>query len=155
MKNFRVNSIRNVAYFLLFFTFFLSGCGEKSVKVGNYVKIDDTFFSLEIADTKEKRKKGLMHRDFLEQNHGMLFVFEETDLHTFWMKNTLIPLKIIWIAEDLQVVDIQNAYPCKKAPCRVYEPKAKAKFVLEVNVTALENLKVGDSIEYFFKNGVS
>tara|TARA_Y100000310_G_scaffold280512_1_gene300308 strand:- start:4369 stop:4818 length:450 start_codon:yes stop_codon:yes gene_type:complete len=88
---------------------------------------------VEIADTLEERALGLMHRDALEENKGMFFIFEREDMHSFWMKNTYIPLDIIFISEDLRVVDIIQAELCKKSPCKNYTPKEKALYVLEVN----------------------
>jgi uncharacterized membrane protein (UPF0127 family) len=88
---------------------------------------------VELADTPEERAKGLMHREVLEENRGMLFIFEREDKHSFWMKNTLIPLDMIFISEDLKIVDIIEAMPCEKDPCESHTPKEKALYVLEVN----------------------
>ncbi|MFB6182833.1 MAG: DUF192 domain-containing protein, partial [Candidatus Nanohaloarchaea archaeon] len=67
--------------------------------------------TLEIADTREERKKGLMFRKSLKNNHGMLFIFNKSANRTFWMKNTYIPLNIIFINENLTIVKIVNAEP--------------------------------------------
>jgi len=60
----------------------------------------------------------------------------------FWMKDTLIPLDIIFINKDLRIVDIIQAVPCKKDPCKVYTPKNKAKYVLEVNKDFAKDNKI-------------
>lgn len=72
-------------------------------------------FKLEIAKTVIERAKGLMFREKLDENKGMLFIFPTVEKHGFWMKNTLIPLDIIWIDESNKVVYIKkNVLPCKK-----------------------------------------
>lgn len=95
-------------------------------------------FTPEIVDTPETRRKGLMNRESLENNTGMLFVFEHEAVYPFWMKNTLIPLTMVWIAEDGKIIDQQDAVPCKQADCPNYVPAGKAKYVLEVNMGELE-----------------
>lgn len=90
-------------------------------------------FTIEIADTVEKRQQWLMYRKELPENRGMLFVFDRLDIHNFWMKNTLIPLDMIWLDSDFTIVDIQTAEPCVQEPCRDYIPKELAKYVLEIN----------------------
>jgi uncharacterized membrane protein (UPF0127 family) len=63
----------------------------------------------------------------------MLFVFEKEALYPFWMKNTLIPLDMIWIDVQGKVIDIQTANPCTTDTCQDYIPSAKALYVLELN----------------------
>lgn len=74
-----------------------------------------------------------MNVPFLAKNKGMLFVFDRLDIHPFWMKDTLIPLDIIWLDHDLQVVDIQSAEPCTTTICKSYFPVALSQYVLEIN----------------------
>lgn len=63
----------------------------------------------------------------------MVFVFDTPAIHSFWMKNTLIPLDIVWIDEKHTVVHIVTAQPCKTKSCPIYTPETSAKYVLEVN----------------------
>ena len=109
----------------------------------NLIKIN-----IEIADDNEKRMKGLMFREKLNENEGMLFVFDDEQYQTFWMKNTLIPLDIIFIDKNLKIVDIKNAVPCKEEPCVIYKSEKAAEYVLEVNknFTIKKGIKVGDNI---------
>ncbi len=95
----------------------------------------DSCFDVEIADSDEERTRGLMYRDSLCSDCGMLFVYGEEGNYKFWMKNTLIPLDIIWLDEDLEVVYISNAVPCKVEECELYGPSSdvKSKYVLEIN----------------------
>jgi hypothetical protein len=88
----------------------------------------------EIADTAEKLQRGLMFRTSMGENEGMLFVFNDEQPRTFWMKDTLIPLDIIFISSAGEVVDIKkNFVPCAAEPCPSYTSKQSARYVLEVN----------------------
>lgn len=83
--------------------------------------IKNTCFSIEIASTQEQRAIWLMNRTFLEQDAWMLFVFEQPGTYNFWMKNTLIPLDIIRLDEDLYVQHIKHeAMPCTRDICPSY-----------------------------------
>src|SRR3989344_3516093 len=80
----------------------------------NKVCFFEKCFDIEIASTSEELSKGLMFRENLEKNSGMLFIFPENGIYGFWMKNTLIPLDIIWINSNKEIVFIKdNALPCK------------------------------------------
>ncbi len=93
-----------------------------------------TCVDLEIADTESSRARGLMFREDLPENSGMLFVFPEEGIYSFWMKNTLLSLDMIWLDKDLKVVQIKSSVPvCATPECPSYDPQVKAKYVLEVN----------------------
>jgi hypothetical protein len=107
---------------------------------------------VEIADTRPERTKGLMYRysESLPQDHGMFFIFEKEEALNFWMKNTLIPLDMVFFDRDYKVVSVvKNAQPCTKEPCDIYPSDKPAKFVLEVNGGFADsiNLKEGDKAE--------
>lgn len=94
-----------------------------------------------------------MFRENLPQDEGMLFIFNEEGSYPFWMKNTLIPLDIIWIDENKEVVFIsENSQPCKDDFCSNINPGRSAKYVLEVNggIAKKIGLKTGDSINLKF-----
>jgi uncharacterized membrane protein (UPF0127 family) len=87
----------------------------------------------------------------LAQNRGMFFVFNTEEERNFWMKNTLIPLDIIWINKDKEVVYIKNeAPPCNDTVCPIISPQAKAMYVLELNGGVCEKigLKTGDKLDF-------
>jgi len=87
--------------------------------------------SVEIARTDPDRARGLMHRRELAPDAGMLFLFDETGAHPFWMKNTLIPLDMIFIAEDGRVAGVvARAVPGDLSPRSAGGP---SRYVLEVN----------------------
>lgn len=108
-------------------------------------------FDVEIVRTEEEKKTGLMNREHLDPDDGMLFLFENKGVYNFWMKNTLIPLDIIWIDENKKVVFIkENAMPCNFEDCEVFYPNQKAKYVLEINGGLAEKygIKVGDIADF-------
>lgn len=100
----------------------------------------------ELAETGEERSQGLMFREHLEE--GMLFVFETESIHSFWMKNTLIPLDMIWIGKNKQVVHLEHAVLCTTENCGLYTPSAPALYVLETNAGFVETngVSVGDTV---------
>jgi len=110
-------------------------------------------FNVELAKTTSEITRGLMFRESLNADSGMLFVFEREGAYPFWMKNTLIPLDIIWISAAKKVVYMsENTEPCKDEYfCPSIEPGKNAKYVLELNGGVAERigLKTGDPIEIF------
>jgi hypothetical protein len=107
-------------------------------------------FQVELAKTEAEKNRGLMNVAKLDKNKGMLFIFDKEGIYPFWMKNTLIPLDIIWIDNNYKVVFISpNAQPCLNLICPSIIPPAKAMFVLEINAGIVEqiNLKIGDEIK--------
>ncbi|MFH1054937.1 MAG: DUF192 domain-containing protein [Candidatus Altiarchaeota archaeon] len=120
---------------------------SRSIDESDSVCFKDSCVKVEIADNESGRMKGLMFRETLPPDRGMLFIFEEEGIHSFWMKNTLIPLDIIWLDSNMRVVNIEHAAPCKADPCQSYNPGETAKYVLEVNggYATEHGIKVGDT----------
>ncbi|MBI4164096.1 MAG: DUF192 domain-containing protein [Candidatus Aenigmarchaeota archaeon] len=91
-------------------------------------------FNVEVADTPIKRTIGLMNRTALPEKSGMLFIFDQEGIQGFWMKNTLIPLDMVFISADKKITHIQrNAQPCKTLDCQIYSSEKPAKYVVEIN----------------------
>ena len=104
-------------------------------------------FTVEMATTPSQQERGLMFRKDLAPNAGMLFDFVNEGPQAFWMKNTLIPLDMVWIDEAHRIVHIaHDVPPCKADPCPDYPPHAKASSVLELaaGAAARHHLKEGD-----------
>jgi len=133
--------------FLLIFLVILTSCSKQNVVlIGN--DAGNVIVNVEIVDDAAKRAQGLMFREFLDDKNGMLFVFDDEDYHSFWMKNTLIPLDMIFISEDFKIVDVIYAEPCGEDNCESFKPVKAAKYVLEVNgnFTIKNEIKIGNKI---------
>ena len=120
-------------FLVIFLLIFLASCAQNSDQVLINNGKEDIIINVQIADDNEERVQGLMFIEKLDENGGMLFIFEKEDYQAFWMKNTLIPLDMIFINDELQIVDIKNAIPCKQDPCNVYTSNQPARYVLEIN----------------------
>ncbi|MEK6816105.1 MAG: DUF192 domain-containing protein [Nanoarchaeota archaeon] len=129
------------ACFLIILLILLAGCSNR-----DYAELDGKRLSLEMADTPDKRAAGLMFRESLCEGCGMLFTFDEEDYHPFWMKNTLIPLDMVFINSRMEVVDMLYAAPCDTEECLSYIPKEKVKYVLEVNAYTFDETIIGEKL---------
>jgi len=111
----------------------------------------DLTINVEIAKSKKQRALGLMFREQLVANKGMLFIFEEEAIQRVWMKNTLIPLDIIFISAEANIISIfKNIQPCRHNPCAIYSSNQKAKYMLEVNAgfVADKSIAVAEKIRF-------
>jgi uncharacterized membrane protein (UPF0127 family) len=112
---------------------------------------DGYVVSVETVADDELRAQGLMWRDRLRPATGMLFFFAEDGEYPFWMKNTLIPLDMIWIDSSKKVARIRHDVPpCKIENCPNYPPHAIARYVLEVDggTAKKHGLKEGDVLRF-------
>jgi uncharacterized membrane protein (UPF0127 family) len=112
---------------------------------------DGTRVRLELAVTDEERQLGLMFRDVLPADHGMLFIFQTDAALDFWMKNTFIPLDLVWVSSTGEVVDVRaDVQPCRSDPCPSYESRKPARAVLEVNAgfAAAHGVRVGAQLTF-------
>ena len=106
-------------------------------------------YEAELAITSQEWERGLMFRESLGKDQGMLFESGQDGIHKFWMKNTKISLDIIWIGADKKIIFISNNIsPCIRDVCPSYGPDAPARYVLEVNGGEMARLdaKVGDAV---------
>jgi len=106
---------------------------------------------VEIADTPMEQTRGLMFRTDLPEDHGMLFIFDRPGKNRFWMKNTLIPLDILWMDDRKRIIHIEyQVPPCKMDPCPAYGPSAESHYVLEVKagVAHKRGLRVGMPLQF-------
>lgn len=109
-------------------------------------------FDVEIAQTFAEHIRGLQGRPSMGREKGMLFIFQESARHGFWMKDTLIPLDMIWMDQDGKIVTIiADVQPCIADPCPTYHPIQEAMYVLELNGSLAEEfgIRVGDRAEFY------
>lgn len=99
------------------------------------VKVGNATVNAELADTQPKQVRGLMFRESLPKDDGMLFVFDRDARHGIWMMNTSIPLDIVWLDSGKRVVHVESGVkPCDAlAICPIYRPGSNARYVLEVS----------------------
>ena len=87
----------------------------------------------ELALTDAQRARGLMNRTTLLPDQGMLFVFDRDGVHSFWMKNTLVALDMLWLDRDRRIIHIERQVPpCPGDPCPSYGPGRPSRYVLEL-----------------------
>jgi hypothetical protein len=118
---------------------------------------DGFVVNVEVVADPELRAQGLMYRDHLRPGTGMLFFFPEDGEYGFWMKNTLIPLDMIWIDSNQRVAHVKfNVPPCQVQDCPSYAPNATARYVLEVagGVAQAHGIKAGDQLRFVGTEGV-
>ena len=99
----------------------------------------------ELADTPQKRATGLMYREHLDADRGMLFTFPQAQAWVFWMKNTKIPLDLIWMDEKKKIIHMEQNVPiCTRTDdsCPQYRPNEDALYVLELAGGRAESLKL-------------
>ncbi len=94
---------------------------------------EEVLVAVEVADSEDERQVGLMHRESLPDDAGMIFVFEDEIRGGFWMKNTLIPLSIAFADSDGTILRILDMEPCEADPCEIYDPGVAYRNALEVN----------------------
>lgn len=120
----------------------VEGDGKPAIRVGGVL------LKVEIADTPLSRQRGLMFRENLPEDEGMLFVFERVDYLSFWMKNTLIPLSIAFIDAEGKIVQMEDMEPLdEQTHHRSVRP---ALYALEVNQGWFERhgVQIGDRVEF-------
>jgi uncharacterized protein len=117
---------------------------------GRVIFPDGTKVTVDIVDTEATRQRGLMFRTSLAPGEGMIFVFDLPGFYPFWMKNTLIPLDMLWLDPHAGVVSIASGVPpCKADPCPSYPPDADALYVVELvaGFARQHGVKVGDALK--------
>jgi len=118
--------------FIIFILFFISCGSQKPATQEIKIQRDGQLIAVvkaELAVTPQERAQGLMHRESLGDGEGMLFIFEKDEVLSFWMRNTLIPLSIAYIAYDGRIIDIKDMYALDESPVR---SSRSVRYALEV-----------------------
>lgn len=114
-----------------------------------------TWATLEVADTKKKREIGLMNQTELGKHQGMVFIFPDEDMRGFWMKNTLIPLDMIFLDENKEVINVETAYPepnTSEQNLEIYRSERPAKYVIELNAGFADNYSISEGSKVTWNN---
>ena len=123
---------------------------------GEWVELAGERYAVEIAATDEARARGLMFRDRLQDGHGMLFIHDREEAQAYWMKNTRIPLDILYFSRDRRLVSQQrDVPPCSAGVrCPPYPSRGPALYVLELNAGEAARLGLEDGTELRFGPGI-
>lgn len=144
-ESIRLNIARLLACLVV--ALLVSGC-----RAGDpWVEVAGERYFVEIADDPESRARGLMFRDDLERDQGMLFVWRQAEPRAFWMRNTRIALDIVYIGPDLRIVAWSlDTPPCRTRNCPNYPSGRPAQYVLEVRAGEMERLgaEIGDPVRF-------
>jgi uncharacterized membrane protein (UPF0127 family) len=118
-----------------------------------HFKNQNLTIEVEIAANQQQRETGLMNRQSLPANKGMLFVYNDQDLRGVWMKNTLLPLDVLFLNHKAEIVTmLPDLQPCRQNPCPIYHSQLPATYMLEVNAGFIKNhqLKIGQALSLPF-----
>jgi uncharacterized membrane protein (UPF0127 family) len=143
------------------FPFLLIGlavCSLARTPKEDYIQVffpNGKIITAELAVSDAERARGLMNREKINSDQGMLFVFEYADVHSMWMKNMLIPLDFLWLDREQRIVHVEeNIPPCEKDPCPSYASKIPAMYVLELKAGSIQGngLKLYDKVNFILKD---
>ena len=154
-----IHDLKRMSRFLSFSLLFSLIVCSAETREKKFVRIflpDGFSVTAELAVTDEERQLGLMFREKINPDQGMLFVFEQEDFHSFWMKNMRFSIDILWLDKDKRIVHVErNVPPCKELPCPSYASKYPAGYVLEIKAGSADEhkLKMFDRLEFVLEDG--
>ena len=139
--------------FALFASCLVSGCAGASQP---WVEVGSQRYAIELADDDAERARGLMFRDVMANDHGMLFIHDAEEPQAYWMKNTKIPLDILYLDDGRKLVAQQrDVPPCSLGDaCPSYPSDAPARYVLELNAGEAARLGLKDGTEMNFSPNI-
>lgn len=135
-------------FVFMLFLFSSVACGKEFVKV---FFPDGAVITAELAVTDEERQRGLMYREKINADQGMLFIFEEESIQSFWMKNMNFSIDIIWLDREKRIIHIEHRVPpCPEEPCPTYSSRIPAMYILEIKAGSADKnkLKLYDRLEF-------
>ena len=142
------------AALILLATLSLSACASER---SPWVELGGHRYGIEVAKDDAERARGLMFRDAMEKDHGMLFIHDRQEPQAYWMKNTKIPLDILYFDDGHKLVSQQrDVPPCSLGDaCPAYPSDAPARYVLELNAGEAARLKLKDGALMTFGPGIA
>lgn len=145
-------SLKRIVHLLLI-TLPVLGCASDG---GRWVELAGKRYTVEIADDDESRARGLMFRDSMPEDHGMLFIHNTQAPQAYWMKNTRIALDILYFDNQRKLVSQQrDVPPCTLGDrCPAYPSQVPARYVLELNAGKAAEIGLQDGAELKFGPGV-
>lgn len=135
----------------------LAVCSLARTPSEDYIQVffpNGKIITAELAVSDAERARGLMNREIINPDQGMLFVFDNEEVHSMWMKNMLIPLDFLWLDREQRIVHIEeNVPPCDRDPCPSYASKIPAMYVLELKAGSIKQngLNLYDKIDFVLK----
>lgn len=132
----------------------LAGCASGQAR--HWVELDGSRYTVELALDDETRARGLMFRDSMPEDHGMLFIHESEQPLAYWMKNTRLALDILYFDDQRRLVSQQrDVPPCSAGnACPPYPSTGLARYVLELNAGQAEKLGLKDGMTLTFGPGI-
>ncbi len=150
-KNFSQQYYSFVILFVFLTFLFIFVKSEPKTEALKFARVGGVSIKLELAINKNDQIRGLSGRESLDQDSGMLFVFQKPGKYYFWMKDMNFPIDMIWINENNEIVYIKK----EASPddyLATYGPEEDSKYVLEINsgLSDKYNIKTGDKVEFTF-----
>lgn len=118
---------------------------KKDIYSHKKIIIGNVAVKAEIAESLAEKQKGLSGRNFMRENNGMLFIFSQPDIYHFWMKDMKFPIDIIWLDENLRIINIEKNITPDTFP-KKFIPQLPAKYALEVNGGWSDKNKVKEGV---------
>ncbi|MCK4707865.1 MAG: DUF192 domain-containing protein [Gammaproteobacteria bacterium] len=148
----RKNSLAKLSFILLLFLTSFN-CFSSQQFFTEIMELNNKQYKLEIADTDRRKRRGLMYRQRLDQDAGMLFIYANLGDYRIWMKNTLIPLTVIWLDEQARIVDKKILQPCEIDNCPVFAASAASQFILELHPAEFSRFNIGEQLPAILMRG--
>ena len=149
MKSKKILILFVLIIFAFFCFFFLNNLAFKLNPEIKKVKIAEKVINIEMVITPEEREKGLSGRENIGENEGMLFVFENSGRHGFWMKDMMFPIDIVWLDQSKKIIFIQKNVLPSTYP-EIFYPDDNANYVLELisGFAEKNNLQIGNQVKF-------
>lgn len=133
--------------YLLLSLFLVASCSADQGANVVDLTLNGKLYHIEIADTQSRKNRGLMYRQSIEKNAGMLFPYDAPVHLNIWMKNTLIPLAVLWLDDQARIIYRKILQPCRTAHCPSFGPEQRSMYALELHPAELNRFKVGEQLQ--------